>query len=196
MGEGFEVGVAVLPGGVHDAVDVGEVFGGFEPIFDLGGVVIVVAGDDLVMAAVSEEFEALGAFFEIPGNDGDVFVEAFPGAGEGPANEIIVVVGVVIGIKHVGPGVDATVGIYFAKNFCAGADIIGEDLAGGKFAGLAGAAPIEDADFVVGHHVAFGAPGGVHAFGLVAEEVVRFGFGRADIGLVVVDSHGVVAGGF
>ena len=66
-------------------------------------VAVVIARDELVMAAVGEELEALGGLAAVPVGDDDVAREAFPRALQRAVDEVVLVDGVVIRVEHVGP---------------------------------------------------------------------------------------------
>lgn len=78
FGEGFEVFVVVLPGGVHHAVDMVLRAGLSEPVADGGGVGVVVTGEELVVAAVAEEGEAFLGGTVVPVDERDVRRQPFP----------------------------------------------------------------------------------------------------------------------
>ena len=52
--------------------------GAGEPVVPVGHRAVVVAGQDLSVASVGEEFEAIVALAVVPIDDDDVFVEALP----------------------------------------------------------------------------------------------------------------------
>jgi hypothetical protein len=82
--ECFQIVIVAAPCGIHDAnysVDFG---GGLHPFSGIADLAIVVTRDYLSMASVSKELERLVAFFEVPVDDDDIFVETFPGAAVRP----------------------------------------------------------------------------------------------------------------
>ena len=72
FGEAFEVGILLLPGGVDDAEDAGIRPGGADPVSDFFRAGVVVAGDELAVAAFREELQALVPLLEIPRDDDDI----------------------------------------------------------------------------------------------------------------------------
>src|SRR2546427_12170432 len=127
FGEPFEVRILLLPGGVHNAKNAFEPPSGFEPLKDLLGVMVVVSGDDLLMAAIGEPTQAGVSFFEIPRQDNNIFVETFPGAFEISPDKVILVMVVVIWIEHITPGIDASARINLTEDFDARANVIGQE---------------------------------------------------------------------
>ena len=174
-------------------VEACRVFAGFEPMEDLVGAVVVIAGNDLAMAAIRKPLEAISTrFSKYHGTNDHVLIETFPRAFQVAAHEVVIFVGVVVRVEHVAPHVNGPAGIDFAQNFHARPRVVGEERAGIEISFLAGEAPVEHADFVVGHHVALRAPRGVHALCLVAQQLDGLRLRRADHGLVVVHGDGVV----
>src|SRR6266481_2225371 len=82
LGKPFQVLVFVLPGGVHVTDDALEGPGGAQPVAELAGLSIIIAGDELAMAALGEEFQAGATHLEIPRHDDHIACKPFPGAGE------------------------------------------------------------------------------------------------------------------
>ena len=147
------------------------------------------------MTAVGEPFQALVPLAEIPIHDDDLFVEAFPGTRQIAAHQVVIFVRVMVRVEHVAPDIEPhrrTRDGGIAQDLDARLHVVGEQCSRIKVAALAGVAPIQHADLVVRHHVTFRAPGGVHSFGLIAEQFEGLRLGGTNHCLVVVNSHGVV----
>ena len=181
----------MLPRRVHHAGDAGDFFRGVEPVADLLGFAVVIAGDDLAVAAVGEEFQALVSLPEIPRHNNHVAVQSLPRTSEVAVHKIVIRVRVVVRIEHVAPHVNLPAGIDLAEDFHARPRVVREDLAGRELAALTRVAPVQAADFVVAHHVAGRAPRGVNAAGLVAQQLDRLRLGGTDHHLVVIHRDGV-----
>ena len=112
-----------------------------------------------------------------------------PGARVVTLNEIVVAVGVVIGVEHVGPHPDVDLGVHFTQH----TELFGQALAQ-QFTHVAAAASLAGAalaDLVHAEDIAGRGDGGVHAVGHIAPDLIGLWLAHADGGLAVVDGKAV-----
>ena len=167
----FEQAVLGLPGRVHEADDTGHVPRGRVPLLEIGQVVaVVIARDDLLMAAVREERR--GSRCALPPFQLAMMTsrEALPRALERAVDKVIVVDRIVMRVKHVGPDDDPRRGLIDLRIAVHRRDVVGQKLARRQLAVLAGAAPVGDPDLVVRHEERLGMEQIVDPMGLVAQD--------------------------
>src|SRR5215471_2170049 len=183
--------IPVLPGGIADALGVRGLLEFRKPsarIVERVG--IVISAGERTEAQLREERQAQYAALVIPRDDAHLFRDVIPGAGVVALDEIVVSVGIVVGIEHVGPDPDVHFWIDVPEHLELLAQALPEELthvsAPACFAGST------LADFVHAKDVTRRRGSGVHAARHIAPDLVCLRLAHADSGLAVIDREAMI----